>query len=503
MAAHRNSFIRLRLHFDYPPPAAGDCRLCWLLLDVNACRVVADLESVIRDRFDISRRGVISLFMEDHYLLHTESIHLVRDNDSLRVKVQYLPRVVGTSCENHRKRSKEPEDVCKNEVGVEWKKKRKKESEASLERSDKPTSGDQRSKKTPGKTAEKKKKRKKDATATKPVPSPPNSPVRVEQPVKGKRKPPMVQNVSSDSSTSSSEENEAPRKTAAKKPAAKSPSSIPTSSRAHPTTTSNHIQPHTPALSSSSETSSDEATKKHPSQSRVVRTTTPNGNTSRTNTPSALQPPHCDQKQAASTAAPPRGQPVNSLSSSSEEEIRLVIRQPGHQPGRGGGSPASWRGRGQLTNGSCGRGERGRCQRRGGVTTPGGNSDVSCNGAKEPSSTVLQTGAETARRDYSSMPLLAAPPQVGQRIAFKLLELTENYSPEVSDFKEGKIVSFDPSTSQIELEMETVPLAPAEPGKFDLVYQNPDGSERVEYAVTRGSLVTERWDALLEPRLIL
>jgi len=32
-------------------------------------------------------------------------------------------------------------------------------------------------------------------------------------------------------------------------------------------------------------------------------------------------------------------------------------------------------------------------------------------------------------------------------------------------------------------------LAPAGPGKFDLVYDNPDGSERVEYAVTHGSQV--------------
>lgn len=32
-------------------------------------------------------------------------------------------------------------------------------------------------------------------------------------------------------------------------------------------------------------------------------------------------------------------------------------------------------------------------------------------------------------------------------------------------------------------------LVPAEPGKFDLVYQNPDGSEIVEYAVTHGSQV--------------
>lgn len=31
--------------------------------------------------------------------------------------------------------------------------------------------------------------------------------------------------------------------------------------------------------------------------------------------------------------------------------------------------------------------------------------------------------------------------------------------------------------------------APVEPGKFDLVYQNADGSERVEYAVSRGAWV--------------
>lgn len=101
------------------------------------------------------------------------------------------------------------------------------------------------------------------------------------------------------------------------------------------------------------------------------------------------------------------------------------------------------------------------------------------------------------------MPLLAAPPQVGQKIAFKLMELTENYTPEVSEYKEGTIVSFDPVTKQIELELLHAPRAPLEPGKFDLVYQDHDGSERVEYAVSRGSWVAERWESLLEPRLII
>lgn len=84
MAAHSTNFIRVRLHFDYPPPAVVDCRMCWLLVDLNKCRVVADLESIIREKFEFSRRSILNLFIEDCYLPHTESIYVVRDNDSVR-----------------------------------------------------------------------------------------------------------------------------------------------------------------------------------------------------------------------------------------------------------------------------------------------------------------------------------------------------------------------------------------------------------------------------------
>ncbi|TMS15139.1 Coilin [Larimichthys crocea] len=96
-------------------------------------------------------------------------------------------------------------------------------------------------------------------------------------------------------------------------------------------------------------------------------------------------------------------------------------------------------------------------ERREGVKVEGaaggtiGNFKFSYNGAMEPSyqtdslsnvSLVVQNGAESApKQDYSSMPLLAAPPQVGQRIAFKLLELTENYTPEVSEYKVSESTS--------------------------------------------------------------
>ncbi|NXU71236.1 COIL protein, partial [Oreotrochilus melanogaster] len=97
-------------------------------------------------------------------------------------------------------------------------------------------------------------------------------------------------------------------------------------------------------------------------------------------------------------------------------------------------------------------------------------------------SVVVQNPVEVPKRDYSLLPLLAAPPQVGERIAFKRLELTENYSPEVSDYKV---------------------LFAKEPGKFDLVYQSADGAELIEYAVPQDTKITESWDALIEPRLIV
>ena len=84
MASSSVNSIRVRLYFDYPPPAVPDCRMCWVLVDLNKCRVVADLASIIRDKFDFSRKNVLNLYVEDCYLPHTESIYVVRDNDSVR-----------------------------------------------------------------------------------------------------------------------------------------------------------------------------------------------------------------------------------------------------------------------------------------------------------------------------------------------------------------------------------------------------------------------------------
>uniref|UniRef100_A0AAZ3PLR3 Coilin N-terminal domain-containing protein n=1 Tax=Oncorhynchus tshawytscha TaxID=74940 RepID=A0AAZ3PLR3_ONCTS len=172
MAASNTNVIRVRLYFDYPPPSVSDCRMCWVLVDLNKCRVVADIASVIREKFDFSRRSILSLFIEDCYLPHTESIYVVRDNDSIRVKVDTLTLSNGsqsnTSVVKSKKRrrdAEEEEEPTQNRVSEEWrKKKKKKKRKESQEADSNPAAVEERRKEDKQKQ---KKKKKKDKVATK------------------------------------------------------------------------------------------------------------------------------------------------------------------------------------------------------------------------------------------------------------------------------------------------------------------------------------------------
>lgn len=76
--------VRLRLQFHYPPPATPHCTDFWLLVDLNRCRVVTDLISLIRQRFGFSSGAPLGLYLEGGLLPPGESARLVRDNDCLR-----------------------------------------------------------------------------------------------------------------------------------------------------------------------------------------------------------------------------------------------------------------------------------------------------------------------------------------------------------------------------------------------------------------------------------
>ncbi|KAJ7989903.1 hypothetical protein DPEC_G00309310 [Dallia pectoralis] len=575
MAASCVNAVRVRLYFDYPPPSATDCRMCWLLVDLNTCRVVADLASIIRDKFDFSRRSILSLFIEDCYLPHTESIYVVRDNDSIRVKVETLTLAnspTHTSTENTKKRRRdaretEEESSAQNKVSESWKKKKRKNKESqegnspSVELEDESAEPIKKRKKKKKKGSEKAVSTKKTA---KPDRSTKKAPASTITTVNGKT---ASKNRQKDSSlSSSSEEEEDSRKKKTQNPPPKTPTatSIPhVTPKITPIVKALNQKPHPPASSSSdSDTSDEDATSKVTSCKPAVTNQTPLPK-SATNTSTLPKTPHMNKAALPnprpglspsstknSTSACPKAPEApktqerpgssGSSDSSSEEEIRLVIKRPvpglgmtpapaAELPGRGRGFPrGSERGRGggrgvrgEDWDRGRGRGGRGKERGAGGVEGAEISFDYSSgeqarqenlleqlpsyrSDALTNNSVVFKNQPESApKRDYSTMPLLAAPPQVGQKIAFKLLELTENYTPEVSEYKEGRIISFDYCTTQIELELLSGYQAPVEPGKFDLVYQNADGSESVEYAVTRGSRVTERWESLVEPRLIV
>ncbi|KAL4657906.1 coilin [Arapaima gigas] len=501
MALSAPSTVRVRVCFDYPPPAVPDCRMCWVLVDLNRCRVVADLASIIRDKLEFSRRTVLDLFMEDCYLPPGESAHVVRDNDTIRrVRVDVLPQANGcassgdvdavapSSSKRRREQLAEEEEVVV--------KKRRKKKRRRLEEEAPPLQAEQEE------TTRRKKKKKEDKAGPERlvVPSEPVCPQKAPAVHKedGKQLVPGAmatrrtvgkKRACSSSETSSSSEEEPPRKGVAQRGSAIS----------KPT-----AKPTAPGSPDSSSEPSDTAVL----QGAKAPQTTPR------------DPP------AAAGDAEAKGPGVKAASSSSDgssSEVELVIKRPdpavlaglppwgfgraGQQPrgvGRGGVTAAGRGvGRGniwppQKGGGGRGAGRGGHGVGRGGPLQNGphflgqnGPHFLGQNGQQKNHqdeiltnrTVVLQNPLGCAPpRDYSSLPLLAAPPAVGQKIAFKLLELSENYTPEVSDYKAR---------------------TPSEPGKFDLVYQAPDGSEVVEYAVSRGSQLTEHWESLLEPRLLL
>uniref|UniRef100_A0A672YWQ7 Coilin p80 n=1 Tax=Sphaeramia orbicularis TaxID=375764 RepID=A0A672YWQ7_9TELE len=505
MAAHSNNFIRVRLHFDYAPPAAVCSRMCWLLVDLNMCRVVSDLESLIRQKFELSRRSILCLFVEDCYLPHTESIYVVRDNDCVRK----------TEVEN----------------GFELKKKKRKKHKESPKKDGEQQALSEEEEKKKKKHKEKKKKKEPEETASA-APSAPALTAKktpVEERSKSIKKPPVTQlrkqNVSSSESSSSSEEDVPPKKTLTLKPPTKTPaapSKPPLTAKKTPVNVAEQsksikkppvTQLRKQNVSSSESSSSSEEdvppkktpTPKPPAKTPDVSKKPPNSNPTAKKAP-PLSSSSSDSDSSSNEAVSNKKTPINT-------PIRLLCLQTQTVRRKSTWSSAvlysSWV---VVVQVGCHRGkaEGGEKPGRGGVEE-GPSEGVALSSATvetmvSHSAVILRptyrwsfrwVSASAPSQPWSShiifitcvsfsMPLLAAPPQVGQNIAFMLLELTENYTPEVSEYKEAKIVSFDPTTKQIELEL----LTPVEPGKFDLVYQNPDGSERVEYAVARSSRVS-------------
>lgn len=99
-------------------------------------------------------------------------------------------------------------------------------------------------------------------------------------------------------------------------------------------------------------------------------------------------------------------------------------------------------------------------------------------------------------KDYHKYPLLRGPPRVGDVIAFKVLELSSSYCPELSNYKEGRVLEHNQGTDDFLIEYLT-PIETRLKGKFDLPEEDNNQFLNEEQ---RNNVVN--WSAMREARLI-
>lgn len=55
--------------------------------------------------------------------------------------------------------------------------------------------------------------------------------------------------------------------------------------------------------------------------------------------------------------------------------------------------------------------------------------------------------------DYDKLQSLVGAPRVNDQVAFQILEISSNFTPEISDYKTGKVIDFNENTNEITLEL--------------------------------------------------
>ncbi|KAM6175084.1 coilin [Erethizon dorsatum] len=557
-----SEMVRLRLQFDYPPPVTPHCTVFWLLVDMNRCRVVTDLISLIRQRFGFSSGALLGLYLDGGLLPPAESARLVRDNDCLRVKLEEsavpeLAVLVNNGGDTHlspvkaKKRPSKLEEDEETELGYIFSKKHWKRQENSSNEK----ASELYLKAVPDQPVRKKSKRKNKSTCD--TVDDDDRETRRKSPKKKEKREYRKQtknlrslkaqavkerstlNCSPPKGSASNSMGKARRKGGGGTGAKDNPASS-SESESSRGSGSDRLSSATLEAGNSSKKLAAELPKEGPCTKNTAA-----------NKPCTKATFNLDPGKGKTTRASSSSSSSADSSSQSDDE-RVAPKQvlehgasfsktagllagrgcPGlgpllQTPGAMGWKPSDsihdrqpvplpsfgrgW-GRGEdllSWKGARGRGMRGRGRGRGHALSCVLNKNSEYQKQQQlhetvtNSSTIIQNPVEIPKKDYSLLPLLAAAPQVGEKIAFKLLELTSDYSPDVSDYKEGKLLSHNPETQQVDIEILSSLPAVKEPGKFDLVYHNENGTQVVEYAVTQEKKITVFWRELIDPRLII
>ncbi|KAI8842642.1 hypothetical protein BJ741DRAFT_591510 [Chytriomyces cf. hyalinus JEL632] len=109
--------------------------------------------------------------------------------------------------------------------------------------------------------------------------------------------------------------------------------------------------------------------------------------------------------------------------------------------------------------------------------------DSTKSSTKSTATATLQTPAV---KDYTTYPSLKKMPVPGSIIAYKLLHMSENYTPEISSYIESTVVSVNYSDGSLTVQSVVAPVTPVTPVK----YNQSQGREGVYYGEE-----DERWYA--------
>lgn len=116
---------------------------------------------------------------------------------------------------------------------------------------------------------------------------------------------------------------------------------------------------------------------------------------------------------------------------------------------------------------------------------------------------------EPSQPDYTSCPPLHGPPRSGDKIAYKVLELSASYTPEISNYKKGSVISYEAKTGEVTVELTRDSLKRTQgdgnvSGKFELVYEEEEGEENQKMAENEQleTQVVVPWSSMLEPVLV-
>ena len=107
-----------------------------------------------------------------------------------------------------------------------------------------------------------------------------------------------------------------------------------------------------------------------------------------------------------------------------------------------------------------------------------------------------KTESSKTQQNVSEMASFLGLPSVGDRIAFKLFEMSENYTPCMSEYKFGEVKESCSQKNKVRIKIDSNCISKPKEGKFEM----PEYDSSEQTADTQGSEMMFHWNEIYEPK---